>query len=85
MYAFMIGSPVVSVCTKVSKKLQFNVKTDFWPNKLPLENAQLSLSKRKNWILMENFYASTQRVRKDLGIRMVNSEKLSYHAYLETL
>ena len=29
MYAFMIGSPVASVCTKVSKKLQFNVKTDF--------------------------------------------------------
>ena len=69
----MIGSLVFSVCIKVCKNLQFNVKTDFLPNKLLLENAQLSLSKRKNWIVMENSYVNTQGVRKALGVRMGNS------------
>ena len=73
MYTFMIGSIVFSVCIKVCKNLQFNVKTDFLPNKLLLENAQLSLSKRKNWIVMENSYVNTQGVRKALGVRMGNS------------
>ena len=53
--------------------LQFNVKTDFWSNKLMFENAQLSVSKGKNWVLKWNSYASTPQVRKTLGIRMVNS------------
>ena len=39
MYTFMKGSIVFSVCIKVCKSLQFNVKTDFWPNNLLLENA----------------------------------------------
>ena len=72
-YTFMIGFLVFSGCMKVCKNLQFNIKTDYWANKLLLENAQLSLSKRKNWILMENSCASTPRVRKVLGIRMINS------------
>ena len=30
---------------------------------------------------MSNFYASTLRVRKDFGIRMVNDENLYFHAH----
>ena len=73
MYTFMIDSLVFSVCVKVSENLQFNVKSDFWPNKLLLENTQLSLFKGNNWIIMENSFVSTLGVRKPLGIRMVNS------------
>ena len=73
MYTFMIGSLVFSVFIKACKNLHFIVKINFWPNKLLLENAQLSLSKRNYWILMENSYASTPGVRKPLGIKMVNS------------
>ena len=75
MYTFMIGSLVFSVCIKAFKNLKFIVKTGFWPNWLLLENAQLSLSKENNWILMKNSYASTPQARKPLGIRMVNSYK----------
>ena len=75
MYTFMIGSLVFSVCIKAFKNLKFIVKTGFWPNWLVLENAQLSLSKENNWILMGNSYASTPQARKALGIRMVNSYK----------
>ena len=62
-----------SVCIKVSKNLQFNVKTDFWPKKLLLENVKFILYKGNNQILMRNSYASTPRARKALSIRMVNS------------
>ena len=37
----MISSLVFSVCIKVCKNLQFNIMSDFWPNKLLLENAQI--------------------------------------------
>ena len=79
----MIVSLVFSMCIKVCKNLYFHVKTYFWPNKLLLKNEQLSLSKGKNWILVGSFYESTPQLRKALGIRMVNSLKLSFHAHLK--
>ena len=66
---------------KVCKNLQFHVKTDFWPNKFLLESSQLFLSKGKNWLLMGSSYVSRPRVRRTFGIRMVNSQKLSFHAH----
>ena len=44
----MTSSLLFSVFTKVYENLKFNVKTDFRPNKLLLENAKLSLYKGKN-------------------------------------
>ena len=70
---FMIGCLFFSVCIKVYKNSQFNVKANSWPNKMLLENAKLSLSKGNNWILMVNSYASTPRARKTLGISIFNS------------
>ena len=67
----MIGSLVFSVCIKVSKNLNFAVKTDFWPIKMLFENTQLSLPKGKKSIVMGNSYVNT--FGKPFGIRMINS------------
>ena len=60
MYTFMIGSLVFSVFIKVCKNLKFSVITDFWPNNLLLEYAQLCVSKKTTeflWrIRMQAYY-----------------------------
>ena len=68
---------------KTCKNLKFHVKNDFWQKELLLENAQLSLSKGTNWILMGNFFVSTPPVRKVFGIKMANSLKLSFPAHFK--
>lgn len=80
MYTFIIGYLVLSVRIKISKNFKFNVKTDFWPNKLLPENAKLSLSKKEDWIFVGNSYASTPQVKTALGIKMANSWKLIFEA-----
>ena len=48
---------------------------------MPLEDAEFSLSKRKNWILMGNSYVGTPSMRKAFGTRMINPKDLSFHAH----
>ena len=72
-YHVYIYDSFSSFLSVYERKDWFNVKTDFWPKKLLLENSQLSLSKEKNWILLANSSAITPQVREDLGMRMFNS------------
>ena len=77
---------LLAVCKiKICKNLKFHVKNDSWQCKLLLENAQLCLSKRTNWILMGNSFVGTPPVRKAFGIRMVNFLKLSFPAYFKNM
>ena len=71
-HTFPIDSLVFSMVFKICKNLQFHAKNKFWPNNLVLQNAQLCLSKKTNWILTGNSYVGIPPIIKAFGIRMVN-------------
>ena len=80
-HAFMIVFPVFSVCIKNCKNFHFHANNYFWQNQLLLENTENCFSKGTNWILIGSSFVDTPTVRKEFGIRIVKSWKLSFSAH----